>query len=158
MKKTPFIECEDVGNSLQLQAFNAELERLSDLYFHSKWRNSKYFKRLTREIYVYLYDIFGNYIWKEISIKTHTWTIQGVLTEISDNLGIVGPFLRVKKQSKKEKLSSTEITRVQPKAESLSSTEIIWVQLLQYGYTLKVRDSTLEIQDSVQEQVAELVH
>jgi hypothetical protein len=36
MKKTPFIECEDVGNSLQLQAFNAELERLSDLYFHSK--------------------------------------------------------------------------------------------------------------------------
>jgi hypothetical protein len=32
MKKTPFIECEDVGNMFELQSFNSKLQAAVDIY------------------------------------------------------------------------------------------------------------------------------
>jgi hypothetical protein len=132
----------------ELQSFNSKLQAAVDIYVAWWWKRKKLLKKASNQIKEYLEDVFWPYIWKEISVDTHTGKIEGILTWIIDDGGIVGPFLRVKKQKK---------------WENLPSTEIIWVQLLQYWYKLKIReakisDSTLEIQDSVQEQVAELVH
>lgn len=148
MKKTPFVPCEDVGNIFELQSFNSKLQTAVDIYVAWWWKRKKILKNISNDIQAYLHDVFGEYIWKEILIETHTGKIKGILTKIVSDGGIVGPYLNI---------------QIGKNGNWAPVSEIIWVQLLQYWYKFQIREAqtlnpTLEFQDSVQEKVAELVH